>query len=103
MRELFIYYRLRSHDLPVAKAAVAAFQARLRERHPGLAARWLCRTESDDQSELQTWMETYSIDPAHQPLGISVALQAEIEAEAQSLAALIDGVRHTEVFDSCAW
>jgi len=35
MRELFIYYRIPVAKVDEALAAVHAFQARLRERHPG--------------------------------------------------------------------
>jgi hypothetical protein len=103
MRELFIYYRVRSHDVPAAHAAVVELQLRLRERHPGLSARLLCRDEGGGTSASQTWMEIYAIDPMHRNAGISSELQAEIEVEAHSLSALIDGVRHTEAFNACAW
>jgi hypothetical protein len=102
MRELFIYYRVHLQAVPAAKAAVVAMQARLRQRHPGLTARLLCRADPD-ATPAQTWMETYAIDPMTQPAGITAALQAEIDAEADVLAAWIDGVRHTEAFRPCAW
>jgi hypothetical protein len=125
MRELFIYYRI-----PVAKAdealvAVHAFQARLRARHPGLVARLLRRSESEDS--LQTWMEIYAFDPLLNPAstelvegpahpdpsipqdrvasrskGVSAACQSDIESEARCLSELIAGVRHTESFVPCA-
>lgn len=101
MRELFIYYRVRLHAEPAAQAAVSGFQTRLRQRHPGLKARCLRR---DDPADVQTrtWMETYAIvDPMH-PHGITVELQAEIEAEALVLSAYIDGDRHVEAFVPCA-
>ncbi|HKW82457.1 MAG TPA: DUF4936 family protein [Burkholderiaceae bacterium] len=101
MRELFIYYRVHLQAVPAAKAAVVAMQARLRQRHPGLSARVLCRAEPD--AARQTWMEIYAIDPMTQPAGITAALQAEIDAEARVLAAWIDGERHTEAFSPCAW
>jgi hypothetical protein len=102
MRELFIYYRVHLQAVPAAKAAVVAMQARLRQRHPGLSARLLCRAEPD-AAPTQTWMETYAIDPMTHPAGITPALQAEIDAEARVLAASIDGPRHTEAFRPCAW
>jgi len=48
-------------------------------------------------------MEIYALDPMTHPAGITAALQAEIDAEANVLAAWIDGVRHTEAFHPCAW
>jgi len=102
MRELFIYYRVHLPAVPAAKAAVVAMQARLRQRHPGLSARVLCRADPD-AAPAQTWMEIYAIDPMTHPAGITAALQAEIDAEANVLAAWIDGVRHTEAFRPCAW
>jgi hypothetical protein len=106
MRELFIYYRVHLQAAPAAKAAVVAMQTRLRQRHPGLRTRLLCRADLDsapDTATTQTWMETYAIDPMTHPAGISPELQAEIDAEARVLVAWIDGVRHTEAFRPCAW
>ena len=100
MRELFIYYRIRPNKNDAARAAVAEFQMRLRERHPFLRARLLCRPDSEDGR--QTWMETYATDPMRDPLGISIDLQAEIETLAAALAPCIDGERHTEAFVACA-
>jgi hypothetical protein len=102
MRELFIYYRVHLQAVPAAKAAVVAMQTRLRQRHPGLSTRLLCRAEPE-AAPTQTWMETYAIDPMTQSAGITPALQAEIDAEARVLAASIDGPRHTEAFHPCAW
>jgi len=107
MRELFIYYRVHLQAAPAAKAAVIAMQMRLRQRHPGLNARLLCRAESDtapDAVPTQTWMETYAIDPMTDPAGITPELEAAIDAQAGAmLAAWIDGARHTEAFSQCAW
>ena len=100
MRELFIYYRLRSIDAAAAQAAVHTYQAALRAHHPPLIARLLRRPEETDG--YQTWMETYTIDPLREPAGISPELQAEIERHAQSLAPWLAGPRHTEVFIACA-
>ena len=98
MRELFIYYRITAAGASRALRTVGAYQARLRSRHPGLTARLLRRP--DEHNGTQTWMETYSFD-AH-PGGITPQIEAEIECEAQALAASIDGSRHTEVFVPCA-
>jgi Domain of unknown function (DUF4936) len=96
MRELFIYYRVRSTDVPAALAAVHAFQAQLRRQFPHLTARLLRRPEEADGR--QTWMETYSTDPRHDAAGITPGLQSEIEARAAALLPIVDGPRHTEVF-----
>lgn len=100
MRELFIYYRVRCVDAPAAHAAVLAIQTRLCEHHPGLRARLLRRPEEADRH--QTWMETYSTDPLHDPAGVTLALQADIESSAQSMLHWVEGSRHTEVFIACA-
>ena len=96
MRELFVYYRLRRSDV----AAVLSFQMQLRERYPQLIARLLCRPEEVDG--WQTWMETYSTDPMRDPAGITVELQADIEAQARALLPMLDGMRRCEVFVACA-
>ena len=101
MRELFIYYRVHLQAVPAATAAVVAMQARLRQRHPGLIARLLCRAEPDS-APTQTWMETYAIDPMTHAAGITPELEGEIDAEARVLARWIDGSRHTEAFCPCA-
>ena len=118
MRELFIYYRVRSAQVGAARRVVLAFQAELRSRHPALKARLLRRDEgmhtsigSDSDSDVdgatanaseQTWMETYEVDPRIDAAGVSAALQAEIEACALGLAPFVHGARHTEVFIACA-
>jgi hypothetical protein len=97
MRELFIYYRIEAAGARTALATVQAFQQRLRQRHPGLAARLMRRT--DEPSDPQTWMETYSFDG---PDGVSPELQAQIEAEAAALSPFLAGARHIEAFAPCA-
>lgn len=100
MRELFVYYRVRSADAAVANAAVRAMQAQLRARHPELIARVLCRADSGGGD--QTWMETWAADPARAPQGIDAALQAAIDEAALTLQPWLVGPRHTEVFVACA-
>lgn len=100
MRELFIYYRIKVAGATAALAAARDFQARLRERHPGLTARLLRRP--DDSNGTETWMEIYSLHDASQPNGITPALEAEIAREAAALDAFIAGTRHTEAFVPCA-
>ena len=97
MRELFIYYRIEAAGASTALATVQAFQQRLRQRHPGLAARLMRRT--DEPSDPQTWMETYSFDG---PAGVTPELQSQIEAEAAALSPFLAGARHTEAFAPCA-
>ena len=96
MRELFIYYRLRSDLADTALVAVRGFQEKLRERHPRLIARLLRRPDEGDG--WQTWMETYSTIE-----GITIELQAEIESAADVLQPMLNGPRHTEVFIACVW
>jgi hypothetical protein len=62
MRELFVYYRVRTADSALASVAAQAMQAQLRTRHPELIARLLCRPDTGGGE--QTWMETYAADPA---------------------------------------
>ena len=100
MRELFIYYQLRSENTGAAVDAVCSFQAKLREQHPQLIARLLRGAEATGKN--RTWMETYSTDPAKDALGVDAELQSRIELSARGLTPFIDGSRHTEVFDSCA-
>jgi hypothetical protein len=100
MPELFIYYRLDPLDAPAAQRAVAAFQADLRTRYPWLRARLLRRPQATDGQE--TWMETYSADPAMNSTGVTPEVAAQIEAAASALAPLLRGARHTEVFQACA-
>lgn len=101
MRELFIYYRVAVGNLTAASAAVSEWQSQLRRRHPTLSARLLRRPETLDGCE--TWMEIYSTDPMIDAAGITAERQAEIEAGAVVLAALIEGPRHAEAFLACAW
>ena len=95
MRELFVYYRIRSNDAAAARAAGPRVQAQLRRDDPQLSARLLRRPE--EENGLQTWMEIYAADA-----GISEETQARIEAAAQALLPMLDGPRHTEVFIPCA-
>jgi hypothetical protein len=96
MRELFVYYRVRSTQAPAARVAVLALQVDLRRQHPQLRARLLRRP--DEQEGQQTWMETYATDPAQDPQGVGEALQNDIEARAAALSAFVQGARHVEVF-----
>jgi hypothetical protein len=99
MRELYVYYRVRAGDEPVALAIVRAFQAELRQRFPHLATRLLRRPEV--HAGQQTWMETYAIESSTGDEGVGVELQHTIETVARALAPHIDGSRHAEVFVEC--
>ena len=101
MRELFVYYRIRPEAAADAAAAVTAWQARLRERHPGLTTRLLQRPpfERGDGAS-PTWLEIYAMGAAAAPAGLGLALQAEIEAEAAAvLGDRLQGPRQVEVFE----
>lgn len=100
MRELFIYYRSPKDEADHVVALVRDFQARLTEGHPGLSARLMCRPDVVDG--VRTWMETYSMNAATSPGGISAALAQEIEDRAACLSACRIGTRHVEVFAPCA-
>lgn len=99
MGELFVYYRVRAADAPVARVAVLALQARLRQMFPGLHARLLQR--SGPPGEAQTWMETYAFNPLHGARDITLQIQQEIESQARCVTDHIDGARHVEVFVQC--
>lgn len=100
MRELFIYYRSPVQHAEAVMGVVHGFQARLSLDHPGLQARLLRRSEVVNGQI--TWMEIYSGATMKAGAGIDDSLQQEIETRATGLHKFIDGVRHTEVFVSCA-
>ncbi|MEP6874945.1 MAG: DUF4936 family protein [Burkholderiales bacterium] len=95
MRELFVYYRVRSDNAAPAHTAVQRLHAQLRHDHPHVSARLLRRPE--EGNGVQTWMEIYAAES-----GITDEMQARIEADARALLPLIDGPRHAEVFIECA-
>ena len=96
MRELFVYYRVDPAAAAAARDAVAAMQARLRARHPGLLARLLAR--ADDGATTQTWMETYALPSSRD--GVDRRIEVAIETEAAAWAALRSGPRHVEAFSA---
>lgn len=100
MPELFIYYRIDLADGAAAQRAVADFQERLRGRYPWLRARLLRRPQATDGQE--TWMETYSADPAMNLGGVTPEVATEIEHAALALVPYLRGPRHTEIFLACA-
>lgn len=89
---LFIYFRLTGSRATEALQRLGAMQADLRAHHPGLTARLLARTDSQDSAE-PTWMEVY--EHAH---GLSEAFLADLRAAVQALPAGLIGPRHTESF-----
>lgn len=96
MCELFVYYRVRVGHETAALNTVNAFQTRLRQRFPQLAARLLCRSEASGGP--QTWMEVYAMDARQYDGGITTEVQQDIEAAALELAPCIEGERHIEMF-----
>ena len=100
MPELFIYYRLDLADAPAALRAAALFQGDLRLRYAWLRTRLLRRPQANDGQE--TWMETYSADPAMNSTGVTPEVTAQIEQAAAVLAPFLRGARHAELFLACA-
>ena len=100
MRELFIYYRVQVAQEARARRLVETLQSQLCAQFPQLVARLLRRPE--DSGGQQTWMETYSTNPMLSAQGVTVQIQAAIEAKAGALTPHIVGPRHTEVFVPCA-
>lgn len=100
-RRLFIYYRVHAAQLADALAAAARLQSLLCASHPGLRAELLRRPDVEDSHV--TLMETYTMDAAVAPHGVDAGLQAAIDTEARTLLGhWVAGVRHVEVFDTCA-
>jgi len=95
--ELFVYYRVAPSSVQAALTAVRAFQLRLREQNPGLAARVLRRSGERDNEV--TLMEIYTFE--HGGIrGIDTALQTRIEDAAAVLAPFMVSARRIESFDS---
>jgi hypothetical protein len=95
-RELFIYYRVSTGNADVLEAQVRNFQATLCNRHAGLQARLLRRPIVADTP--QTWMEMYARPSVAD--GVSKSIEDDIERTASTLAALVEGPRHREVFEA---
>jgi hypothetical protein len=92
--ELYVYYRVPAARLPEATAAVHATQRALCERHPGLHAALLRRTDAAGDAGDVTLMETYA-----SPGGLDDAFAAELDAAAAAWAAAVGaGARHVERF-----
>ena len=95
-RELYIYWHVAAEQAGAAAAAMAAWQAALCSRHPGLRARLLRRADGDgSEAPRSTLMETYATAG-----GIGAALHAEIMVTgAQAAAPWCQGLRQVEVFE----
>ena len=89
MNDLDIYYQVRDEDAPALSARIRSMQAGLLAAR-GVAGQLKRRPETKDG--LQTWMESYPATPA----GFDAALVAAVRDA--SLAELIAGDRHTEIF-----
>ena len=99
MRELFVYYHVDALHAARAMDVVSGWQRELRAAHAQLVARLLKRPGAD-AARNETWMETYAI--ARGASDFDEVLFAELAAGPASLAPLIDGDRHIEVFFACA-
>jgi len=100
-RELFVYYRAEVANEAAVASAVTGMQLALRLEIASLRARLLRRPLADDAHQ-HTWMETYSIDGAHDHDGIDERCVALIERHAQAWSDLRSGPRHLEMFEACA-
>jgi hypothetical protein len=100
-KELFVYYRAEVANEAAVACAVVGMHGALRLEMACLRAR-LLRRPLADAAQQHTWMETYSIDDAHDRDGIDEACVALIERHAQAWSELRSGPRHLEVFDACA-
>lgn len=96
-RRLFIYYRLKEHELRAACEAVRQVQQALQHDHRGLSAELLAGAGADG---LRTVMETYVVDARINAGGVQEPLQAAIEAALQTaVRPWLQGARHVEVFE----
>jgi hypothetical protein len=95
VRELFVYYHVDARHAAQAIDIVGDWQRELRAVRAHMVARLLKRPAANAESS-ETWMETYAIT-AGAP-DFDEALLAELSAGPASLAPLIDGPRHAEVF-----
>ena len=100
MRELYVYYRVPATATARTERELAEMQTFLRAAHPGLRARWL--RQPAEAGDMQTWMETYAVDPGVAPEGIDSSLEQAIESAAAERLTGIAGPRHVEVFLACA-
>lgn len=102
MRELFVYYRVRTTDASDALCEVRALHDELRAELPQLRMRLLRRPAESDG--MQTWMETYALEPqgAADVAGVDAAIEHRIESAAARRLTRMVGSRHVEPFIPCA-
>ena len=93
MKDLYIYYRVRSDDASKLQATVRALQQSL-SREYGIATALKRRPE--ERQGLHTWMEIYLAVPD----GFEARLGQAIDQA--GLAALIEGERNMEYFLDCS-
>lgn len=97
MRELFIYWRTDAATADAAERALADWQARLRQAHPGLRA--LLYRRADVCADMATLMETYAGTGG----ALAEALERRIRDEGDVVAGpWIRGERKVETFVRCA-
>ena len=98
-RQLFIYWRVASRDLPTALHAVREWQAGLIAQHPTLRCGLYQRIDAAQADA--TVMESYAIDSALPHPGIDEALCRHIDQAGHAqLQHWLRGARHVEVFDA---
>jgi hypothetical protein len=95
-RELYVYYRVGTRELPRALRVVEQAHAQLRAQCPSLRA-CVLRRSAEAGSASVTLMEIYRADE-----GIDDALQRRIDQATAALGPLLIGARHTEVFTPLA-
>ena len=94
--QVFVYYRVRAADAPLAIATVLAAFVDMKVALPGLVCGLSQR--ADEVGELRTLMETYT-----HAAGVSPSMRRAIETRLLgALAAWIVGERHVEAFVPCA-
>lgn len=90
MPELYVYYRVKSENAAMLQARANSLQAQL--AHSAGIAGFLKR-RPDEKEGCHTWMEVY---PAIPP-GFEERLESAVKEA--GLSELIDGERHTELFE----
>ena len=98
-RQLFIYWRVASSDLPAALNALRDWQASLMLQHPALRCGLYQRRDSAQADT--TVMESYGFESVQPHPGIDDALRQLIDQDGGTLLKRwLRGVRHVEVFDA---
>lgn len=98
-RQLFIYWRVASRDLPTALHAAREWQAGLIAQHPTLHCGLYQRIDAAQADA--TVMESYAIESTQPHPGIDEALLQHIHQDGQAqLKRWLRGARHVEVFDA---